>query len=193
MSRSIARARRARRTRGAMLVEALIVIACLTLGLVGVIYFRELYLSKLGVQQLARASVIAHSMVGCKGSEPRQWLGRDARPYTIANPGQSRQTAQDPKAPAEPGRTGGEGSRSTGLLGKAGGTTSDGKGMLNPITDVRMSGNAAASTGSGGGTKFQGTLNSQSFVSCAEQVRQDDYGAIVGVIKEDLVGFVSGG
>ncbi|MBF5066787.1 hypothetical protein G6O45_26600, partial [Salmonella enterica subsp. enterica serovar Istanbul] len=53
--------------RGAVFVETIVVLSFFTLCFLGVVYFRELYLGKLHVQRLARASALSHAMRACAG------------------------------------------------------------------------------------------------------------------------------
>ncbi len=61
---------------GAVFVESIVVISMFTLCFLGVVYFRELYLGKMRVQRLARASAMAHAMGACKG-DPGAGLEKD--------------------------------------------------------------------------------------------------------------------
>src|SRR3954467_10719871 len=86
-------ARRAGR-RGAGFVEAVVVISTLTLGLVALMYVRDLYVKQLGAARLTRAAVIAHSMAGCKTNQPRDWLAKDLDGYTTGGTTQDQQSAR---------------------------------------------------------------------------------------------------
>src|SRR3954464_5353524 len=93
-----ARARR-RRTRGAIFLEAIVVISALTLGVIALAYVRDLYVQQMSVARLTRAAVIAHSMAGCKTNQPREWLGRDLAEYTSEGSNQDPQSARSKDAP----------------------------------------------------------------------------------------------
>lgn len=180
-----------RRLRGAAMLEAVLVFSIFILVLIGMVYFRALYVKKLGAQRMARAAVIAHSMAGCKENPVRTWLSRDGNGYRIVGSPPSRtnipnQRATAPaSADAEPESLA---PRLLGSLGKASNTTSDGKGILNPITDARVNGDVEVAPRAGvldkGG--FRGEVGSQSFLSCGDEVKQGDYGAIIDVIKDEL-------
>src|SRR5262245_56461840 len=90
------RSRRCRaRARGAIILEAAIVISMLTLGLMGLMFFRTYYIRELTAARLARGAILAHSMVGCEGLHPRDWIGqKDLRQLTANNPNSNSQPAQ---------------------------------------------------------------------------------------------------
>ena len=188
------RARLGRSQRGAAIIEALFVCSIFILGLLGMVYFRGLYLKKLGAQRMARAAVIAHSMVGCKDNQPRAWLARDGNGYRVLGAPPTRTPAINAKTNESYANSDtSSNSLAPGLLGKLGkssGTTSDGKGMLNPITDAHLAGDVEVSNRSGvlskDGTSFRGEVGSQSFVSCGDEVKRGDYGSIIEMIKDEL-------
>lgn len=177
-----------RRQRGAIFVEAVVVISALTLCLLALCYVRDLYVRELGVSRLARAAVIAHSMTGCKTELPRDWLARDLGKYELHDPNQEQQTARgkdSASAPAPTPRT----SRAGGMLQRAGGTSSDGTGVLNPITDTQVDGQAQISSRAvkgGRAAVFSGRVRATSYVSCGDEVRDEDFDGIFGVLKDDI-------
>jgi hypothetical protein len=187
---SVVRSQR-RRQRGAAMIEAVLVFSVFILVLIGMVYFRALYVKKLGAQRMARAAVIAHSMAGCKENPVRNWLSRDGNGYRIVGSQPSRTSIPNQKGTAEPS-AGSEpeslAPRLLGSLGRASNTTSDGKGILNPITDARVNGDVEVAPRAGvldkGG--FRGEVGSQSFLSCGDEVKTGDYGAIIDVIKDEL-------
>jgi len=176
-----------RATRGAVFVEAVIVIAALTLGLIALCYVRELYVTELGVSRLARASVIAHSMAGCKANLPQDWVARDLANFSSKSPTQDPASApgKDSAAKVDPANP-----RARNLVQKAGGTSSDGQGLLNPITNSEFFGTARASASAGGGartkTRFSGQLRAKSYVSCGDEVKDGDFDRVLGVMKDEL-------
>jgi len=174
--------------RGAIFIEAVVVISTLTLCLIALCYVRDLYVRQLGVSRLARAAVVAHSMAGCKGELPRDWLARDVGRYELHNPNQDRKSARgrDSAGAGAPGNA-----RSRSLLQRAGGTSSDGEGILNPITDTEVGGETSASGRAGTQTSrrqtmFTGKVRARSFVSCGDEVRDGDFDQILGVLKDDI-------
>jgi len=173
--------------RGAAFLEAVVVISALTLGLIALVYIRDLYVKDLGAARLGRAAVLAHSMAGCKGNEPSSWLGRDANGYVVQGGGQAQESAhgKDDNQPAP------SSAKASGLLQRSGSTSSDGKGLLNPITDATLTGQAQA-TGRAGGretrshTIFSGEVRTTSYVSCGDEVKDGDFDRVMGVMKDEI-------
>jgi hypothetical protein len=179
---------RKRAQRGAIFVEAVVVISAFSLCLLAACYLRNLYVRELGVARLARAAVIAHSMAGCKGELPRDWLGKDIGNYELHEPNQDQQTAHGKDSATASASTPAN-SRAGGVLQRAGGTSSDGKGMLNPITDTELDGQARVSAETVSGRPapvFSGKVRSKSYVSCGDEVRDGDFDRILGVLKDDI-------
>jgi len=179
-----------RRVRGAIFVEAVVVISALTLSLIALAYVRDLYVKQLGVARLTRAAVIAHSMAGCKGNQPSDWLGKDIANYTSKGANQDQQSARG-KDNGDGAPTGAGSTRASNLLQRSGATSSDGKGMLNPITDTELGGEARASDKASGGlsrsqTVFSGKVRSKSYASCGDEVKDGDFDRIMGVMKDEI-------
>jgi hypothetical protein len=175
---------RARR-RGAALVESLIVISALTLGLSGLIYFRDLYLRQLSAMRLARGAALAHALAGCKDNSPASWIGRDLADYRASVAGADRQSARG-SGSSKP-LAGGDGGRAARLFGGSGSATSDGEGLLNPISDADVSGTARVRGQRAGraATLFQGQARSRSYVSCGEEVKDGDFDQLLPVIRDE--------
>src|SRR5688572_19445971 len=174
------RTRPARRSeRGAVFVEAILVISVLTLGLTGIVFFRELYEKRLGVMRLARASAVAHSMVGCVANQHRDWVGRDLGRYETTDPQRQGQPARPRNSSGAATAAADDGGRTTRLLGNTGATGSDGEGLLNPITSTGLSGQSRVGAGSALSTArrsgFEARVQSQSFVTCGEEIKESDY------------------
>jgi hypothetical protein len=170
-------------------LEAAVVISALTLGLIALAYVRDLYVQQLGVSRLTRAAVIAHSMAGCKSNEPRQWLGRDLAEYTTEGANQDRQSARGKDSGGPP--AGADSAKASNLVQRSGATSSDGKGLLNPITDLELAGQAKATGKEGGGigrsrTVFSGRVRATSFVSCGDEVKDGDFDRVLGVMKDEV-------
>jgi hypothetical protein len=181
-----------RHVRGAVFVESVIVISALSLGLLGLVFFRDFYVKQLGAMRLARASVIAHSMVGCKANAPRDWVGRDLGNYVTTKPEQDKRPVRGKNATSAAPASAGDNGRASRLLGKTGGTTSDGEGLLNPITDSDFSGKnrVTASNGERLGksqTMFQARAHSRSFVTCGDEVKDGDYDKILEMVKDEAI------
>lgn len=177
--------RRRARSRGAVFVEALVVISALSLGLAALLYFRDLYLRQLSAARLARGAALAHALAACESNAPAEWLGRDLADYRSLSPRQERQLVRG--GTSRGGGVRGDGGRAARLLAGSGSATSDGEGLLNPITDADVSGRAVL-RGQGatrGGVLFQGQARSRSFVSCGEEVRDGDYDQVVPMIRDE--------
>jgi len=174
------------RARGAVFVEAVVVISALTLGIIALAYVRDLYMQQMAVARLARAAVIAHSMAGCKSNQPRDWLGEDLAEYTSGGANQDRESAR-----GKDGLGGADSAKASKLMQRSGSTSSDGKGLLNPITDAELGGQAQA-TGRDGGrgsrtrTIFSGRVRARSFVSCGDEVKDGDFDRVLGVMKDEI-------
>jgi hypothetical protein len=179
--------------RGAVLVEAAITISTLTLGLVGLAFFRDFYIDQVKVSRLARASAIAHSMVGCE-QDGKEWIGKDLGAFTGFNPDPQNQAAPadpalgasyapGPDAPPMAGQ----------LLEQAQGTTSGGEGLLNPITTSGVAGQVhAAANGPNAASSiaFDAVVKSNSFVTCGDEVRKQDVEEVLDMTKDQLLMFL---
>lgn len=181
---------RRRTRRAAAFIEALIVVAFLILGFIGLVFFRELYLKQMHTARLARASLIAYSMTGCRANtnEPAEWLGpRDMGRITSGSPNTNDSPAIPTGQPAQPAAPSQPQSRSGDILGRVGGTTSDGDGVVNPIAITDLSVTISAQTRSGplqrGHARFEARPRARSFVSCADPVRRS---------FEDTVDYIAG-
>ena len=177
------------RARGAVFLEAIVVISALTLGLIALSYVRDLYVEQMAVARLTRAAVIAHSMAGCKGNQPREWLGKDLASYSTQGANQDRQSARGKDNAGTPSGT--NSAKATNLVQRSGATSSDGKGLLNPITDAEFAGQAQAGgkqTGSAARsqTLFSGRVRAKSFVSCGDEVKDGDFDRVLGVMKDEV-------
>ncbi len=173
-------ARRRARARGAIFVEALVVISALSLCFAGLVYFRQLYLRQLSSAQLARGAALAHALAACKSNAPEAWLGRDLADHRSLTPARERQPARG--GSGRGGSLRGDGGRAARLFGGSGAATSDGEGLLNPITTADVSGQALLR---GQGVLYQGEARSRSFVSCGEEVKQGDYEQLVPMIRDE--------
>ena len=174
---------RTKNSHGAVFIEALIVISVFIIFLLGILYFRELYLAKFRSQRLARAGALAHAMGACKtdvNAAIKSELPKSHRPQQ----GTSGQDALVPKMPADQGE-----SRATrtfeGISQNRGGT------VLNRVDMVNISASASATTRPdplGPEKGFRGTVGSRSYVSCADEVTSDQYSAVASRIPA-LLGF----
>lgn len=179
MATSVRRSAR-RRARAAVFVEALVVISTLSLCFAALVYLRDLYLRQLSAASLARSAALAHALGACKSNAPEQWLGRDLAGYRSHTPRQQRQPVRGGAGRGAGVR--GDGGRAARLFASSGAATSDGEGLLNPVTDADVSGQAALR---GQGVVFQGQARSRSFVSCGEEVRDGDYDQLLPMIRDE--------
>jgi hypothetical protein len=170
-------------------VESLSVISALSLGLVGLVFMRDAYGKRLGVLRLARASVIAHSMAGCKANPPSDWVGPDLQRYSASDTEPEATTARG--ARTQPQTSGDDdGGRSKRLLDKSGTTSSDGEGLLNPIASSDFAGHARVQVAEGAAlgrehTVFESSPRSRSFVTCGDEVKDGDYDKVLEMVKDE--------
>jgi hypothetical protein len=170
-----------RAQRGAILVESIIVISFFTLCFLGVMYFRELYLAKMHVQRLARASAMAHAMSACK-ADAKAGLENDLpRPLTQSKaPGSGMPVDLD-----VPGGHDGEK-----LASKALETVGDalGMGALDEVTVVTLTTTASATTQTDPSSPKQGfvsdDVSSESFVSCMDPVSDKQFDGIIDHVTD---------
>jgi hypothetical protein len=173
------------RRRGAVFVEALVVISALSLGLSGLVYFRELYLHQLSALRLARAAALAHALAGCKDNTPARWLGKDLADQRASGSGQDKQSAR--AGTSSRPVAAGDGGRAARLFGRSGSATSDGEGLLNPISDADVSALARVRGLRDGRatTLFEGQARSRSYVSCGEEVKDGDFEQLIPMIRDE--------
>lgn len=185
MATSLSLSRRRSQVRAAVFVEALVVISALSLCFAALVYFRDLYVRQLSTLRLARGAALAHALAACKGNAPEQWLGRDLVDYRSHTPRQDRTPVRGGAGRGAGVR--GDGGRAARLFGGSGSATSDGEGLLNPITDADVSGQALlrGPGANGRGTLFQGQARSRSFVSCGEEVKDGDYDQLIPMIRDE--------
>lgn len=171
------------RERGAALVESLILASALVVGLLALIYFRDLYVTQLRVLRLARASAIAHSMAACTANSPELWLDLDLDIYETNPPlGEQMPAAGSARSRARPVNPA-EARRARRFVESSGAGTSSGEGLLNPVTTAAVSGGVSVS---GGDAAFQGEGRALSFVGCGDAVKQERYPDLVGKLTEEF-------
>jgi hypothetical protein len=161
--------------RGAIFVEAVVVVSFFTLCFLGVVFFRELYLSKLRVQRVARASAMAHAMSACK-ADPQTGLEKDLPGPPVQKKAPGSGTPVDLEAPGS-----NKGSRKADDALRALGSSRSG-GLLDEITVVRLETSASATTRKDALSPKQGfesAVSSESFVTCMDPVSDDQFGDIV--------------
>jgi hypothetical protein len=167
--------------RGAIFVEALIIVASFTLMFMGMVFFRMLYIHSTITSRLARGGAIAYSMSGCDAVTPKDWIGTDAKKYNVLppNPPSSDSVPTNETTQAQ------NSTEASGATGKIPGL--GGKNFLNPIGEVSDETNVGASTvGSFGRTKtvFKKHLSPRSYVTCGDIVRDGDFDEVFGYVKD---------
>jgi hypothetical protein len=169
--------------RGAALVESLILSSALALGLLALIYFRDLYITQLRVMRLARASAIAHSMAACTANSPELWLDLDLDTYQSNTPLQDQMPATgSARSRARPVNSA-QARRARRFVEQSGAGTSSGEGFLNPVTTTDVSGSVGASSVD---TVFQGDGQALSFVGCGDAVKQERYPDLISKVAEEF-------
>jgi hypothetical protein len=171
------------RSRGASLVEALIIIASMSMMFLAMVFFRVLYVNSMIISRLARAGGIAYSMSGCKDIAPKDWIARDAKPdYTILPPNPPANEQAGDKAV---GTAGSQTATSTtkNIPGMSGGS-----GFLNPIAEVSDLTKVSSSTKPGliaaRRTIFSRRLQPRTFVTCGDIVRNGSFDEVFDYVKD---------
>lgn len=161
-----------RGARGAVFVESLVVISVFVLFLLGILFFRELYVKKLTAQRLARAAALAHSMAACK-PDVRGILRNDLPSTSSMNRQASKESRPVDRADAP-------NSKGNNILDRA---TEGGSGtLLNEINDVSISSSASATSKPSPFEReigFRGDVASSSYVSCGDELKEEQYDGIV--------------
>lgn len=184
--RTSSRIARPSRERGAVFVEALIVISVFILFLLGIIYFRELYVGQMRLQRLARAAAVAHSMGACDSdvrSTLKYDLGKDQTVRASASKDPPRPTDPEPPPPDTP--TSKVNNVFGGVADKRGGT------VLNEVDSVELRGNVKTTTKSGyfgKETGFRAAVGSGSYVSCGDELTSKQYEGLAESIPS-LLGY----
>jgi hypothetical protein len=171
--------------RGAVFVEAAIVIATFIIVFMGIVFFRDFYVKKIDVARLARASAIAYSMGACEAANPTDWAATDlgrgststSQPVTNAQTSNTctysssacQTNNQHQQSTATPANSS-SAQAQTIMNGLPGMGKSDDT-MLNPIGEVGLSNQARSSPRRG----FVGTALSTSYVSCGDKVRTGSF------------------
>lgn len=175
--------RRLGRERGAILVEALIVISFLIMGFMGLIFFRAYYTKTLAATRLARGSILVYSMTGCGDSNhPRVWIGTsDLASLNAAAPGGGSEPAQSGRPAATATDEGGS------VMSRIPGLSGDGSGIMNPITVSDLTGHVRVFTSGGllgrDRTAFENGVRARSFVSCGDPIRDGDFSDVLSYIS----------
>ena len=180
-----------RNTRGAAMVEALIVVSILVLGFMGLVFFKQMYVGQLHAQRVARASIIAHGMGACEANYAPDWAGEDVG-NSAANQGLPSEEAADgaaasqvsdgaasgPSTSTTPPNTGAD-SRAAPVVNGLEQTTPDGNGFLNKIAGNEFTSKVEVNTNQGTAreSRFRADVRSTAFVSCGDPViRETGFG-----------------
>ena len=171
-----------RNERGAIFVESIIVVAFFVLCFVGVVFFRELYVKKMHVQRLARASAMGHAMNACK-SDIKAGLEDDLTKDTDQAP------ASEP-TPRKPTPVGNQDGKAKEALDKLDETR--GGGPLDDVTKITLTSTASASDRmdrTSRGQSFESQVTGTSFVTCGDPVAKGDIEQIfprIGAVFESF-------
>jgi hypothetical protein len=140
------------------------------------VYFRELYLAKMRVQRVARASAMAHAMGACE-VDPRAGLEKDVPPRFDSN--------TDPNPKPQTFDTKGKQKADEALGGLDRSKTGT---PLDTITKITLTTSASAMTKPDPTGKKQGfssdDVGSSSFVTCGDKVTDGQYEEILPHITD---------
>jgi hypothetical protein len=157
-----------RRARGAVFVEAVIIITSFVLFLMGMMFFRRVYQNKLLAMRAARGATLAHAMGGCKANEPQAWLQRDKPAGAGTERGENKNPQSTTASPPDDAKA----KQVFDSLPQAG---QDGS-FLNPIDNVTLSKPVSVLSQNKG---FRGNVASISHASCNDEVRNGDFDEVV--------------
>lgn len=160
-----------RRSRGAVFVEAVIIITSFVLFLMGMMFFRRIYGNKLLAMRAARGATLAHAMGGCKANEPQAWLQRDKPAGAGTNRGESKNPQPTTASPPDD-------AKAKQVYDSLPQTGQDGS-FLNPIDNVTLSKPVTVLSKNKG---YRGNVASISHASCNDEVRNGDFDEVVGKI-----------
>ncbi|HVH42030.1 MAG TPA: hypothetical protein VM925_06790 [Labilithrix sp.] len=149
--------------RGAIMVEAIIVISFFILCFASVGYFRALYTRKLEAQRLARAAAIAHAMGACN-SDPRAAVRSDLGTRQL-----DERTASGLPFGGLPSGGTDHGSRALQKIREKNGDTG-----LDEVTTMKVS-EATRATEPDSESGFHVDVSSTAFVVCADPTPDDRY------------------
>jgi hypothetical protein len=152
--------------RGAALVEAIIVIAVFIIAFTGLVYFHDLYISKVKTSRLARVATLHHAIDGCKGNVGAELGlvgGNSNLPGGfLSNDVQYGQPVGTNLSSVAQSAVGGQGGVSSSLGAKIVHITNDG-----------------AAAGRGGGAFYSSPTNTTSWVGCSDPVDENQFGDII--------------
>jgi len=164
------------KARGAIMVEAVVVITFCTMCFIALTYFRSLYVQKLQVQRLSRSSAMTHAMGACK-ADPRSGVRHDLGTRRF-----NEKSASGIPFGAIPGGGSDKGSAGLQKVREKNGDTG-----LDKVTTITIVGDASgfskpSSTNGGPMNGFQSEVSSTSFVVCGDPTPDDRYEGMVDQI-----------
>jgi len=159
------------RARGAIFVEAILIVSVLTFLFVGLVFFRTMYLKQMRTARLARASIMAYSMGGCdEPGGPGAWAPQDISGSTTQTGGVDK--TQEPAKGVDVPADSGEGA----MLKTIGGVPSNGSALF-PLASMSLQTQAGASTRDsplGARRGLKRTVRATSYVICGEEMRDGE-------------------
>jgi hypothetical protein len=158
------RAKRRASERGAVFVEAIIVITFFIIAFTGVTFFHQLYVGKLRVTRLSRAATLHYAIIGCQGDIKNELTavgGTSKTPGGLNGNDVSYGSSTNPSS-----------SDAQSALNGQSGVSSLGA----QIVHISADGDVSAH---GGGHTYNAKLDSQSWVGCADQTTDKQYEDII--------------
>ncbi len=170
------------RSRGAAMVEAIVVICTFTLFFVAMVYFESLYHEQLRVQQLARAAAVAYAMNACAdGTDPLGAVQADLRSATGTGARQPSTAATVPVTSNQPIGQGGD---------PLGGAMQQGGFAGDKVTNITVSGKASGTTQGPGALSarwgFRQNVVSNSYMSCGDPQKDGDPGGLWSFVSNSF-------
>lgn len=162
--------------RGAVMVEAVVVVSFATICFLGVLYFRQLYEAQIQSQRLARAGAMAHAMSACK-ADPARGLEKDLPKKLEAG-------TTTPDGTLDTGGGSDKGTQALDAIRRSRGGT-----VFSRVTSVTVGRDVAATTKTAQRATpagFIGRVLSTSHVACGDEVRprDDTLQGVVGQVKD---------
>ncbi len=164
------RAKRRAAERGAVFIEAIIVVIFFIVALTGVTYFHKLYVGKLRVMRLSRAAALHYAINACQGS-----ASGDLSAVGGLSPGPSGTEGNGADFGSDP-LAGASSDAQSALKGQSGISSLNAQ-----IARVSTAGAVAAQ---GGGVAYGSKTNTTSWVGCADKTSNDQY--TTGLISQAI-------
>ena len=156
--------------RGAVLVEAIVVIAFFVIAFTGLVYFHTLYLTKIRTSRISRVATLHHAIVGCEGNVQTE----------LAQAGGASVTPGGKLTNNVPYKNGAGSTLSPVAQSAAGGKSGVGSSLDAKIVHITNDGLAKAH---GGGAVYASKTDTTSYVGCSDPVSNEQYGDIVPNLK----------